>query len=439
MSKVIRDAVSIIFKLKDEIFVIKRQNHLRSFPGYLAFVGGKIDKEDYIENNLNTKVYAQHPIHLVNALIREVKEETQLDLVELKNLEITYVGNALSPDFNPVRFNTYFFLINLESKIDFNLDQDEIEKGWWSTPDKIIKEWDSGDHLILPPIKYFIKNILSNIELKYQRVIDDLKVPHVETISDLIQYMPLSNTLPPATRTNCFYIKGSFNIIIDPSPKNDQEMAKLLNSFNIVHKILITHYHKDHYERVDVIAKKLSVPIIMTPDTHKLILAHRGSDYFKDIEIEFVKDLDCVCNWKGEDVLVYEVYGHAKGHIALAPESMRWLIAGDLFQGIGSVVVGGENACMSEYFKSLQRVIDLNPSCVIPSHGIALGGVEIIKKNLDHRKRRESQILDLYDLHPNLDELYEKIYFGLDDNLRPYAMANIEAHLDKLRKDNRIN
>lgn len=439
MSKLIRDAVSVIFECDGEIFVIQRQNHLRSFPGYLAFVGGKVDKEDYAHNNLNSKIYSQNPIHLINALIREVKEETDLSLNQIKNLKVDYLGNALSPDFNPVRFNTFFFKVTLKTKIQFDLDDHEIAKGWWSTPDEILAQWSSGEHLIVPPIKYFISNIGNNEIQSYQRVIDDTKVPCVETISDLIQFMPLSNTLPPADRTNCFYLNGDIKIIIDPSPKDNDEKIKLLNSLPPVDKILVTHYHRDHYERVNEMAKELAAPILMTKETFDLISKSQGDSYFKGIEIELLDELECIGQWKSEDVLVHKVFGHAKGHIALAPKSLRWFIAGDLFQGIGSVVVGGENASMSDYFKSLEKVIGLNPKCVIPSHGIALGGVNIIKKNLNHRRRREDQILELHQNHKSTDELYDKIYFGLDPKLKPYAMANIEAHLDKLRHENKLS
>ena len=44
-----RLAVSAIFQYKEKIYYIKRQNHLRSFPGYTSFPGGKIDKEDVPE------------------------------------------------------------------------------------------------------------------------------------------------------------------------------------------------------------------------------------------------------------------------------------------------------------------------------------------------------------------------------------------------------
>ncbi len=41
-----REAVTVIFVHDDDIFIIKRQNYLRAFPGYYAFPGGKIDRED---------------------------------------------------------------------------------------------------------------------------------------------------------------------------------------------------------------------------------------------------------------------------------------------------------------------------------------------------------------------------------------------------------
>ncbi len=440
MSKVIRDAVSIIFSCKSKIFVITRQNHLRSFPGYLAFIGGKVDKEDDEHFDGNSHLYNNlHSISIINALVREVQEETGVDLSSMKDVTIDYIGNAISPSFNPIRFNTYFFRVELEKELEFSLDESEVFEGRWCEPSDILNEWKKGDHLIVPPIKYFIENIHLNKKLTYKRSNEDNKVPFIETISDLIQYMPLSNTLPPATRTNCFYVNGEKRIILDPSPKDDSEMEKLLNTIGPVDQILITHYHRDHYERSDLIARRLNVPILMSKSTYELILKHRGEDYFNEIKIQFINDLDVITTWKDEDVIVHSVDGHAKGHVAIAPKSLKWFIAGDLFQGVGTVVVGGENASMREYFASLEKIIKLNPKCVIPSHGIALGGVGIILKNLNHRKRREKQILELYEHHKKMDELYEKIYFGLDEKLKPYAVANIEAHLDKLKFEQKIS
>ena len=45
MSKII-DAVSILLTFENEIFAIERQPFLKSFPGYWAFPGGKVEKTD---------------------------------------------------------------------------------------------------------------------------------------------------------------------------------------------------------------------------------------------------------------------------------------------------------------------------------------------------------------------------------------------------------
>ena len=61
----IKKAVSVILKYKDEIYYIKRQNFLRAFPGYTAFPGGKVDKED---------------LDLIHTVKREIQEELQFEL-----------------------------------------------------------------------------------------------------------------------------------------------------------------------------------------------------------------------------------------------------------------------------------------------------------------------------------------------------------------------
>jgi 8-oxo-dGTP pyrophosphatase MutT (NUDIX family) len=45
MSKIV-DAVSIVITCGNEIYAIQRQYHLKAFPGYWAFPGGKVEKGD---------------------------------------------------------------------------------------------------------------------------------------------------------------------------------------------------------------------------------------------------------------------------------------------------------------------------------------------------------------------------------------------------------
>jgi glyoxylase-like metal-dependent hydrolase (beta-lactamase superfamily II) len=113
-------------------------------------------------------------------------------------------------------------------------------------------------------------------------------------------------------------------------------------------------------------------------------------------------------------------------------------LAGDLFQGIGTVVIGGEEGDMRKYFHTLERIIALSPKVVFPSHGIGLGGTTILEKTLAHRKLREKEVLDLYRQGASPQEMLTKIYADVDKALWPYALQNIHKHLQKLRLEKLI-
>ena len=71
------DAVAAVLAFEDQIFMIKRQNHLKAFPGYWAFPGGKVDAGDKADAH---QLLSGHDLRLIGALLREVKEELGLDL-----------------------------------------------------------------------------------------------------------------------------------------------------------------------------------------------------------------------------------------------------------------------------------------------------------------------------------------------------------------------
>src|SRR5690606_18596678 len=124
--------------------------------------------------------------------------------------------------------------------------------------------------------------------------------------------------------------------------------------------------------------------------------------------------------------------------IALAAEDMSWFIAGDLFQGLGTVVIGGEEGDMVKYFKTLERIITLSPKVVYPSHGIPLGGTTILEKTLEHRRTRENQILVMHQKGLSEKGMLETIYENVPKALWPYALQNIRKHLEKLKIEGKI-
>ena len=66
---IMREAVTAVLVHGDEVFVIKRQDYLRAFPGYYAFPGGKVDEED-AGFSYNHPQLAQFRPERIRALIR---------------------------------------------------------------------------------------------------------------------------------------------------------------------------------------------------------------------------------------------------------------------------------------------------------------------------------------------------------------------------------
>lgn len=439
-----KESVSAVFTTHDQIFFIKRQNYLSVFPGYYASPGGKVDATDS-EESLPGEIWPSHiKPQILHALIREVKEELNYDLLagieEGEVLAIDDIGLAITPEFNPYRFKNYYIKILMKTPKEFKLDSSEVEFGEWNTAANLLARYREGAVLAVPPavtlLKAFEKDPLHRTVIEMTLPHDpETEVPMIESICGVRQFLPLSNTFPPANRTNSFIIgdEGAVKYLIDPSPKDEHELKKFLKSVNKIgfDRIFITHHHPDHFEFSRDIALSHHVPMEMSQFTYTII----GADYFKGIEVVLRKEGDVITQSLGQDVVVYEVPGHDEGQLALAPKNMSWFLAGDLIQTIGTVVIGGPEGDMKKYFDSLRRVLDLNPKNIIPSHGIIIGGTHKIAETLKHRLERESQIKELLKAGRSLQEILDVVYAGLKPELLPYALKTIEAHITKIHND----
>jgi ribonuclease/clavin/mitogillin len=448
MTKII-DAVSIVITCGDEMFAIQRQNFLKAFPGYWAFPGGKVEVGDE-SFSLNHPALKDIDSRLFGAVVREGEEELGVDLRDELQAgrieEINFLGLAVTPDFNPYRFATYFFKIQLKEKVVFKVDANEARRALWMKASELLGMFDQGEILAVPPVIKVIEALgkdptvkhLKNLNFDYD---SSTYVPYIESLKSVRQLMPLSHTLPPATRTNAFLIGDgtSPRVLVDPSPMSDDEYQKFKNTLNAfgVNQIMITHHHPDHHERSTRLARDYDVPMLMSSYTHER-LERMDPHYFDGIEVKMLNEGDIITQWLGRDVLVYEVPGHDEGQLALAPSDMSWFLAGDLFQGLGTVVIGGDEGDMSKYFATLEKVIGLNPKVIFPSHGIGLGGVALLERTLEHRRVRENQILMMSRAGKTNDEMLSTIYADTSKDLWPYALMNIQKHLHKLKAEGKI-
>ncbi|WP_417336454.1 MBL fold metallo-hydrolase [Halobacteriovorax marinus] len=437
-----RDSVSVIFTFEDKVFSIQRQNYLKAFPGYTAFPGGKVDKEDRENSSIIPELFNALSKELYFALRREIVEELNFDLEKSleKILSVKEVGVAITPEFNPYRFKTHFIRIELSEEVEFEVDAGEAKCSSWTKALDILNSYKRAEILAVPPTVKLFQNLARDIN--FSEVLDlsldhnpAKEVPMIESIYGVKQFLPLSHTFPPANRTNCFLIGDEHSVLIDPSPRDRDELAKLINHLSkfSVDELFITHHHPDHHEFATEIATHFNVTIGLSRDTLERIRSKHGEDYFKDVEIKIYKEGDLLTQSCGSEVYIYEVPGHDEGQLALAPKTLNWFLVGDLIQTVGTVVIGAPEGDMAKYYDSLNRVIDLDPKFIIPSHGIAIGGVHKLSKTLAHRQMREKEISELKSLGKTNQEILEIVYEGLDVRLHKYAMKTIEAHLKKLK------
>ena len=146
-----RESVSAILIHEDDVFFIKRQSHLRAFPGYFSFPGGKVDKEDNREHKLSEQYGIE--ARFLHALSRELDEELNFDLDHKDNQSlikhISLLGEAITPDFNPHRFRNLYVKVYLNEKPSFSLDAGEIEKASWLKNEEAFEMYNNSKMLIL--------------------------------------------------------------------------------------------------------------------------------------------------------------------------------------------------------------------------------------------------------------------------------------------------
>ena len=192
-------------------------------------------------------------------------------------------AEAATPEFMPYRFKSRFYLIDLKKKVDFPALSGEIKRGRWQKPADVYADYQNARALMVASTLEVVRGLCGSPAGTRGRILYDYDaartVPVIEPLGGVAVFMPLSNTIPPADRTNAFLVGG---VLMDPSPRDGEELEKLLRTLEpySVEEILITHHHRDHHERAPEIARTLGVGLAMSRDTADRIALKWGGDYF---------------------------------------------------------------------------------------------------------------------------------------------------------------
>src|SRR5210317_1492310 len=132
------DSVAAVFCINKRIFVVRRQSHLKDFPGYDSFPGGKIDSNDS-ETQHTAEFLCHGDGQKMHALVREIKEELDYDLTAgIASGQVSSVkllATTLAPVSAPVRFRLHLYRIDCKTGPQFTPDPGEFEDAFWTTPE----------------------------------------------------------------------------------------------------------------------------------------------------------------------------------------------------------------------------------------------------------------------------------------------------------------
>ena len=251
-------------------------------------------------------------------------------------------------------------------------------------------------------------------------------------------FTPLSANNPGIytgrTGNNTYFLPGSEPTLIDAGVGDAAHVAAIEAQLGgaALARVIVTHAHSDHASGAHGLSARWP-----TAEFLKMPWPDRDAKY--PAPWQPLADGDEVR--AGDTVLkVVHTPGHAPDHICLLHEGTRSLFSGDLaVRGTTVVIPGGRGGSVADYLRSLERVLALEPSVLLPSHGPAIHDIErVLRQYIAHRLEREEQIAEALAAQPRtVEELLAHLYPAIHPKLQGAARDSIVAHLMKLQSEGR--
>jgi glyoxylase-like metal-dependent hydrolase (beta-lactamase superfamily II) len=238
--------------------------------------------------------------------------------------------------------------------------------------------------------------------------------------------------------TNAYLLPGARPTLIDAPEASDAFVERVAEALETeqpnaaLAQVLITHFHHDHIDGVEALAKRW-------PEVTIGKFPFPEQDAKHHVAWTPLKDGDLVAAGDGT-LWTLHTPGHAPDHLAFLEMRSSILFCGDLLVNGGTVAInpsaGGDLAL---YFKSLRRLLEDQPRRIYPGHGPPVDNPgALIRAYITHRLGRETQILDeLAKAGGTEEELTSRVYPEVGPELRETARENLRAHLLKLQVEGR--
>jgi len=243
------------------------------------------------------------------------------------------------------------------------------------------------------------------------------------------------------------YIVGTDDLaIIDPGPEDDEHLRAILNFIDgrPVSHIAITHTHRDHVDGLARMADATKAKVCgfgRDSGNQGALINPEGSEYIDD---NFAPDIiladgDAI---KGSNWTLGALFtpGHAPDHLCFALPEQKVLFSGDHVMGWNTTVVAPPEGSMSDYMKSLEKLVGRSDTVFLPGHGGQIPDPQrMVRGYMVHRNWREQAILGaIRDGHTTITDVVKLIYKGLDDRLINAASLSVQAHVEYLIEKNLV-
>lgn len=279
---------------------------------------------------------------------------------------------------------------------------------------------------------------------------------------------------------NAYYIESEGEAILIDSGFPFQETFDLMKKFmkdrRKPDRVVITHYHPDHLGLVKFFKgskiliherEKEFIDFIMSEKFEKFLFSFlssndipreilfsilRGRDLIRDsisgVKLETLKEGDIIK--VGETRLeVIWTPGHTPGHICLLDSQEKIAFCGDhILPNItpNISVLSPDSNPLKDYLYSLNKVRELNPKIIYPSHGEPINNVNIrIDEIIRHHEERLNEIYDIISYNEKLTafEVAKRIkWYKSWDELsivdKQLAVGETISHLVYLERQGKI-
>jgi glyoxylase-like metal-dependent hydrolase (beta-lactamase superfamily II) len=234
--------------------------------------------------------------------------------------------------------------------------------------------------------------------------------------------------------TNQYIVGKQTGLVIDVALSADSNMDGIIEQAEAmgvkkIEKILLTHIHSDHCGGALALRKRCGAKL----GIHRSRTGYLGGEDFQ------YDDNDRISFADGE-LHVLHTPGHESGHCCFYEGSDQVLFSGDNILGYGTAVIHPPDGNMTDYMKTLERLLGFSIALILPGHGPLVGKPEAkIREYIQHRLEREQQVLAALRAGRNtIGDITQMIYVDVSAALQRVAEFSVQAHLEKLMREGRV-